>query len=93
MSKRILAFTLGATLVCAFQGSIFASNNSLPSTTPTGITVAQDQTSAWTVIEYPMDKEVIVDLMPTSLAPDAKGTAKVRPGLTPECHCLISVSF
>jgi hypothetical protein len=80
MSKRILAFTLGAALVCAFQGSIFASNNSLPSTTPAGITVAQDQTSAWTVIEYPVDKEVVVDLLPTSLAPDAKGTAKVTRG-------------
>ena len=80
MSKRILAFTLGAALVCAFQGSIFASNNSLPSTTPAGITVAQGQTSAWTVIEYPMDKEVVVDLLPTSSAPDAKGAAKVTRG-------------
>lgn len=32
------------------------------------------------MIEYPADKEVVVDLLPTSLTPDAKGTAKVTRG-------------
>jgi hypothetical protein len=80
MSKRILVITLGATLVCASKGSILAKNNLFPSITPAEIAVAQDQASAWTVIEYPVDKEVVVDLLPTSSAPDAKGAAKVTRG-------------
>jgi hypothetical protein len=37
----------------------------------------QNPDGSWTVIEYPADKEVTVNLQPTTLIPGATGTAKV----------------
>jgi hypothetical protein len=47
-------------------------------TTTTQTTQAvQNPDGSWTVIEYPADKEVTVNLQPTTLIPGATGTAKV----------------
>jgi hypothetical protein len=61
MNRRLFSFAVALTLVCLT--AILA--------------LAQDQKSAWTVIEYPPDKEVVVDLTPTEAMPEAKGTARV----------------
>jgi hypothetical protein len=37
----------------------------------------QNADGSWTVIEYPADKEVTVNLQPTTMIPGAQGTAKV----------------
>ena len=44
----------------------------------TKTTVVQNTDGTWSVIEYPVDKEVIVNLMPTTSIPGAVGTARVR---------------
>jgi hypothetical protein len=49
-------------------------------TTTTATTVTQttqNPDGSWTVIEYPVGKEVVVDLTPGSTIPGAKGTARV----------------
>ncbi len=48
-----------------------------------GLAAARDTQSAgedWTVIEYPEGREVVVELRPTALNPNAKGTARVTRG-------------
>ena len=61
MNKHLFSFAIGLTLVCLTAA----------------LALAQDQKSAWTVIEYPLDRQVVVDLTPTEAMPEAKGTAKV----------------
>jgi hypothetical protein len=47
-------------------------------TTPTTVTqTTQNADGSWTVVEYPVGKEVIVNLTPSTTLPGAKGTAKV----------------
>lgn len=41
---------------------------------------AQNPNADWTVVEYPEGREVVVDLTPTALLPDARGTARVMRG-------------
>lgn len=64
MSKHLFSFAGGITLACLTAA----------------LALAQVQKSAWTVIEYPLDREVIVELTPTDAMPEAKGTAKVTRG-------------
>lgn len=42
-----------------------------------GLSESQSLNAIWTVVEYPQDKEVVVELLPTSLLPNAGGKAKV----------------
>jgi hypothetical protein len=44
----------------------------------TKTTLVQNSDGTWTVVEYPVDKEVIVNLTPTSSIPGAVGTARIR---------------
>jgi hypothetical protein len=47
-------------------------------TTPTTVTqTTQNADGSWTVVEYPVGKEVIVNLTPSTTIPGAKGTAKI----------------
>jgi hypothetical protein len=46
--------------------------------TVTQTTTVQNPDDSWTVIEYPVDKEVVVDLTPTTVIPSAAGTARVK---------------
>lgn len=45
-----------------------------------GFVDAKIQGHPWTVIEYPMGQEVVVDLVPWKLATDAKGSVRVTRG-------------
>lgn len=45
-----------------------------------GLAAAQSAGEDWTVIEYPEGREVVVELRPTTLNPNAKGTARVLRG-------------
>ena len=84
MSKRILA--LAGALVLATAAVTFAQETQNP--TPTAsktVTVTTQTTQAvqnadgtWTVIEYPVDKEVVVDLTPGMNLAGAMGRARVK---------------
>jgi len=70
MSKRLLSIA-GAILLClAFASLTFAQQ-------PTRTTAVQNPDGSWTVIEYPVGKEVMVDLTPTTLIPGAGGHARI----------------
>jgi hypothetical protein len=46
-------------------------------TTTTKTTAVQNADGSWTVVEYPADQETIVNLTPTTIIPNAMGTARV----------------
>jgi hypothetical protein len=78
MSRRMLnaagALALVLTLTCA----AFAQQTQTTTTVTTQKTEAvQNADGTWTVIEYPADKEVVVNLTPTDMLPTATGTAKI----------------
>jgi len=73
MSKRFLSLA-GAVLLClAFASLTFAQQP----TTTTRTTAVQNADGSWTVIEYPVGKEVMVDLTPTTTIPGAGGHARI----------------
>ncbi|HWS87633.1 MAG TPA: hypothetical protein VN282_11755 [Pyrinomonadaceae bacterium] len=47
---------------------------------PPATAALQNTETDWTVVEFPEGREVVVDLKPTALLPDAKGTARVTRG-------------
>ncbi|HVF27277.1 MAG TPA: hypothetical protein VM943_03480 [Pyrinomonadaceae bacterium] len=78
MSRRMLGIAGGLALCLGVSSSALAQNTQTTTTTTTQTTQAvQNADGTWTVIEYPADKEVSVDLSPTTLIPGAKGTAKI----------------
>lgn len=79
MSKKILS--LGGSLVLAFSlsGSALAqdtTSKTTTTTTTTARTTVQNPDGSYTVIEYPVGKEVTVELTPLNLQ-GAKGVARV----------------
>src|SRR5687768_12162900 len=78
MMKRL--FSVAGGLILAFSvGSVFAQNTQTTTTTTTQTTKSiQNSDGSWTVIEYPADKEVTVELTPTNIVPGAKGLAKIK---------------
>ena len=76
---------MGAIALCFAMASLAIAQNTQPSpTTQTTTTVTTQTTTAtqnpdgsWTVIEYPPDREVMVNLTPTTLVPGATGRATV----------------
>ncbi len=78
MSKRMLGIVGGLALCVGMSSSAFAQNTQTKTTTTTQTTKAvQNTDGTWTVIEYPADKEVTVDLSLTMMIPGAQGTAKI----------------
>ena len=78
MSKRLLCIAGGLALAFATSFTTFAQNTQTTTTTTTQTTkTIKNADGSYTVIEYPVDKEVVVDLNPTSLIPGAKGTARI----------------
>ncbi|HVF51645.1 MAG TPA: anti-sigma factor [Pyrinomonadaceae bacterium] len=78
MSRRLFSLigALAVTLACASY--TFAQNTQSTTTVTTQKTEAvQNADGTWSVIEYPANKEVIVNLTPTDLIPGATGTAKI----------------
>lgn len=79
MSKRLFGFVGGIALVLATAGAALAQQTPTTTTTTTTQTTAvQNADGSWTVFEYPVDKEVIVNLAPTTIIPNATGTARVH---------------
>jgi hypothetical protein len=64
-------------LTLAFAGAAFAQETKTTTTTQVTKTV-QNPDGTYTVIEYPVDKEVTVSFDPSAVAPSAKGIARVK---------------
>ncbi|MGH9903404.1 MAG: hypothetical protein ACRD68_16480 [Pyrinomonadaceae bacterium] len=79
MSKRLFSLAGGLALVFTTAGAALAQNTQTTTTVTTQKTEAvQNADGTWSVIEYPADKEVIVNLTPTTTLVGAKGLAKIR---------------
>lgn len=74
MSKLLLSLVGGIALTLSMAGLALAQNTT---TTKTQTTAVQNADGSWTVVEYPVGKEVIVNLTPTTALPGAQGTAKI----------------
>jgi len=72
MSKKFLCSTLALAVVLALGTAAFAQVVTTKKTT-----VVQNSDGTWTVIEYPVNKEVIVTLAPGTMIQGAKGMARV----------------
>jgi Anti-sigma-K factor rskA len=81
MSRRLLNFTGAAALVLAATGAVMAQDQQ-PAQTTTVTTqttqAVQNPDGTWTVIQYPADKEVVVDLTPDTSFSAAHGRAHIR---------------
>lgn len=76
MSKRFLCF-LGA-VILSFASASFAFAQDTTTTTQTTVTqTVQNPDGTYTIIQYPVGKEVMVDLTPTTTLSGAKGIAHV----------------
>ncbi len=78
MSKRLLGMLGCAALLCATANFVAAQETKTTTTTTTQTTkTIQHADGTYTVIEYPADKEVTVELSPSHAVHGAKGWAKV----------------
>ncbi|HKG15101.1 MAG TPA: anti-sigma factor [Pyrinomonadaceae bacterium] len=84
MSRRLLSFAGAAALVFAAAGAAFAQETQPTQPTQQTTTVTTQTTQAvqnadgtWTVIQYPADKEVVVDFTPSQTFSTAKGRARI----------------
>lgn len=78
MCRRLVSFVGGAVLALAAAGTALAQQPTTTTTTTTTQTTAvQNADGSWTVVEYPADHETIVNLTPTTILPNATGTARV----------------
>ncbi len=75
MSRRLLALAGVAALglLCAAGPARGQDSAEAPQAT----SASQATEADWTVVEYPEGREVVVELKPTALLPDARGTARV----------------
>ncbi|HEX5706382.1 MAG TPA: hypothetical protein VFX96_03750 [Pyrinomonadaceae bacterium] len=88
MSRRLFSIAGCATLVLALTASVVAQTTATtppPQETQVTTTTTTQQTTAvqnadgtWTVIEYPVDKEVTVELTPGATLAGATGLAKIK---------------
>jgi hypothetical protein len=80
MSKRLLSVLGGLVLSLATAGAVLAQDTQ-PTTTTTVTTTetkaVQNADGSWTVVEYPVDKEVTVNLTPLSIQ-NATGRAVIH---------------
>jgi hypothetical protein len=70
MSRRLFSF-LGVIVLALATVATAAAQD-------TKTTLVQNSDGTWTVVEYPVDKEIMVNLTPTSAFPSAVGVAKIR---------------
>jgi hypothetical protein len=84
MSRRLLNFAGAAALVFAAAGAALAQDTQPAQPTQQTTTVTTQTTQAvqnadgtWTVIQYPADKEVVVDFTPSQTFSTAKGRARI----------------
>jgi hypothetical protein len=74
MSKRLLYLAGCCALVAALASVSFAQTTTV---TTTQTQAVQNPDGSWTVIQYPTDKEVVVDLTPGTTFVNAHGRAKI----------------
>jgi len=78
MSRRLLNFAGAAALAFAAAGAAFAQDAQQTTTVTTTATQAvQNADGTWTVVQYPVDKEVVVDFTPGASFSTAKGRARI----------------
>jgi hypothetical protein len=77
MSKRLLCILGGIALSLATVNTNLAQDTKPITVTTTQTATVQNQDGTWTVIEYPVDKEVIVNLTPNNI-PNATGRARIH---------------
>ncbi|MDT4965384.1 MAG: hypothetical protein QOJ64_121 [Acidobacteriota bacterium] len=78
MSKRLLCILGGIVLSLSAATAVLAQDTPTVTTvTPTKTTAVQNADGSWTVVEYPVGKEVIVNLTPTTI-PTATGRATIH---------------
>jgi hypothetical protein len=77
MSKRLLLILGGIVLSLATASAALAQNTQTQTVTTTRTTAVQNADGTWTVIEYPVGKEVIVNLTPTTIQ-NATGRAVIH---------------
>lgn len=71
MTRRLLSIAGAIVFLLATAGLAMAQET-------TKTTLVQNTDGTWSVIEYPIGKEVIVNLTPTTVVPGATGIAKIR---------------
>src|ERR687895_674477 len=78
MSRRLLGMLGCAALLCAAADFATAQETKTTTTTTTQTTkTVQNADGTYTVIQYPADREVTVELSPTHAVHGARGVAKV----------------
>ena len=78
MNKRFIGVLGTAVLALSATGSVLAQDTKTTTTTSTTVRQqVQNPDGSCTVIEYPVDKEVVVNLTPTTVIPGASGKAKI----------------
>ncbi len=84
MKKHLLCIAGSITLSLATTGAVLAQDTQSTTTTTTQTTqTVQNPDGSYTVIQYPANKEVMVNLTPTTAIPGAAGTAKImRSGMS-----------
>jgi len=76
MNKRLLCFAGGVAF--AFAGTAFPQSTQTTTTVTTQKTeTVRNADGTYSVIEYPADKETMVEFTPNSMMPGARGTARV----------------
>jgi hypothetical protein len=77
MSRRLLSVLGGLVLSLAVAGAVLAQDTKTTTVTTTQTTAVQNADGTWTVVEYPVDKEVTVNLTPLSVQ-NATGRAVIH---------------
>src|SRR5918912_374357 len=78
MSKRLLAILGGIVLSLASVNAVLAQNTQTQTvTTTTQTTAVQNPDGTWTVVEYPVGKEITVNLTPATTTYTTPVTARV----------------
>ncbi|HEX8776423.1 MAG TPA: hypothetical protein VF735_22830 [Pyrinomonadaceae bacterium] len=83
MSKRLVSIAGGIVLALTTVGLALGQETQTTGTTTTTVTgttvtqTTQNADGSWTVVEYPVGKEVLVNLTPSATLPGATGTARI----------------
>jgi hypothetical protein len=78
MNRRLLSFAASAALTLTLAGLAVAQDNKTTTTVTTQTTkTIQNADGTYTIIQYPADKEVMVNLTPGATMTSAKGMARV----------------
>lgn len=83
MSRRLVSIVGGIVLALTTAGLALGQETQTTGTTTTTVTgntvtqTTQNADGSWTVVEYPVGKEVLVNLTPSATLPGATGTARI----------------